>query len=131
MLLCHAPRGEGVLRHGPVALFSLARSSGRQRRIARSMTSPETAAAWRMLRWFVAEADRRPPHLALDNVLTIAEWMEIEQGGRLTEFQARTFAAFLLGAAQLPADTVDPEIAPQWFSPVDEACYAGGKERSV
>jgi len=37
----------------------------------------------------------------------------------------------LLGAAQLPADTVDPEIVPQWFSPADEACYAGGKERSV
>ena len=99
--------------------------------MARSMTSPETAAAWRVLRRFVAEADRRPPHLALDNVLTIAEWMEIEQGGRLTEFQARTFAAFLLGAAQLPADTVDPEIVPQWFSPADEACYAGGEERSV
>ena len=54
--------------------------------MARSMTSPETAAAWRVLRRFVAEADRRPPHLALDNVLTIAEWVEIEQGGRLTEF---------------------------------------------
>jgi len=46
--------------------------------MARSMTSPETAAAWRVLRRFVAEADRRPPHLALDNALTIAEWMEIE-----------------------------------------------------
>jgi hypothetical protein len=84
-----------------------------------------------VLRRFVAEADQRPPHLALDNVLTIAEWMEIEPGGRLTEFQARTFAAFLLGAAQLPADTVDPEIVPRWFSPADEACYAGGKARSV
>ena len=65
--------------------------------MALSMTSPETAAAWHVLRRFVAEADRRPPHLALDRLLTIAEWMEIEQGGRLTEFQACTFAAFLLG----------------------------------
>jgi len=96
--------------------------------MALSMTSPETAAAWHVLRRFVAEADRRPPHLALDRLLTIAEWMEIEQGGRLTEFQARTVAAFLLGAAQLPADAVDPEIEPQWLSPADEACYAGQQE---
>ena len=54
--------------------------------MALSMTSPETAAAWHVLRRFVAEADRRPPHLALDRLLTIAEWVEIEQGGRLTEF---------------------------------------------
>jgi hypothetical protein len=65
--------------------------------MARLVTSPETAAAWHLLRRFVAEANRRPPHLALDSLLTIAEWMEIEQGGRLTEFQACTFAAFLLG----------------------------------
>ena len=97
--------------------------------MARSMTSPETAAAWRVLRRFVAEADRRPPHLALDSLLTIAEWMEIEQGGPLTEFQARTFAAFLLGAERLPADAVDPEIEPQWLSPADEACYAGGQDQ--
>ena len=54
--------------------------------MGRSMTSPETAAAWRVLRRFVAEADGRQPHLALDSLLTIVEWMEIEQGGRLTEF---------------------------------------------
>jgi hypothetical protein len=93
------------------------------------MTSPETAAAWRVLRRFVAEADGRQPHLALDSLLTIVEWMEIEQGGRLTEFQARTFAAFLLGAERLPADAVDPQIVPQWFSPADEARYAGGQAR--
>jgi hypothetical protein len=97
--------------------------------MARSMTSPETAAAWRVLRRFVANAGRRPPHLALDSLLTIAEWMEIEQGERLTEFQVRTFAAFLLGAEQLPADAVDPEIVPRWFSPADEACYAGQQDR--
>jgi len=97
--------------------------------MGRSMTSPETAAAWRVLRRFVAEADGRQPHLALDSLLTIVEWMEIEQGGRLTEFQARTFAAFLLGAERLPADAVDPQIVPQWFSPADEARYAGGQAR--
>jgi hypothetical protein len=61
--------------------------------MARSMTSPETTAALHVLRRFVAEANRRPPHLALDSLLTIAEWMEIEQGGRLTEFQARIDAS--------------------------------------
>ena len=49
--------------------------------MGRSMTSPETAAAWRVLRRFVAEADGRQPHLALDSLLTTAEWMEVEQGG--------------------------------------------------
>ena len=53
---------------------------------------------------------------------------ENEQCERLTEFQARTFAAFLLGAEQLPADAVDPEIVPHWLSRADEACYAGGEE---
>jgi hypothetical protein len=96
--------------------------------MVRLTTSAETAAAWRVLRRFVAEADRRPPHVALDSLLTIAERMEIEQGGRLTEFQARTFAAFLLGAEQLPADAVDPDIVPQWFSPADEARYADGQD---
>jgi hypothetical protein len=97
--------------------------------MARSMTSPETATAWRVLRRSAAEADRPPPHLALDSLLTIAERMEIEQGGRRTEFQARTFAAFLLDAAQLPADAVDPQIVPQWFSSSDEARYAGGQDQ--
>jgi hypothetical protein len=62
---------------------------------------------------FAAEADRRPPHLAIDSLLTVAERMEREQGGRLAKFQARTFAAFLLGAERLPPDAADPDIAPK------------------
>jgi hypothetical protein len=85
---CCATRGRGSGACGIVA-----GSSGRQRRMVRSMTSPETATAWRVLRRFVAEADRRPPHLALESPLTIAEWKEIGQGGRMTEFQARTIAS--------------------------------------
>jgi hypothetical protein len=35
-------------------------------------------------------------HVAVDSLLMIAQRMEREQGGRLTEFQVRTSAAFLL-----------------------------------
>jgi hypothetical protein len=39
--------------------------------------------------------------------------------------------AAALGAEQLPADVVDPDIVPQPFSPADGACNAGGKETFV
>ena len=50
---------------------------------------------------------------------------ENEQCERLTEFQARTFAAFLLDAEQLPTDAVDPEIVPHWLSRADEGEQEG------
>ena len=75
---------------------------------------------------FIAEADQREPHIALDSLLTIAERMEREQGGRLTEMQVRTFAAFLLGAAKLPADATAPEVAPEWLTEADAERYAEG-----
>ena len=86
--------------------------------MARSMTSPETAAAWRVLRRFVAEANRRPPHLALDSLLTIAEWMEVEQGGAADRVPG--------ARSQLSANVVDSEIVPRWLSQADETRYAGG-----
>ena len=79
-----------------------------------------------VLETILAEADRRAPHVAVDSLLMIAQRMEREQGGRLTEFQVRTFAAFLLGAQRLPADAADPDIAPEWLVPKDAERYAEG-----
>jgi hypothetical protein len=77
-----------------------------------------TTFAISVLETFIRDADRRPPHCAVDRVLTMTHRMELEQG-RLTDFQARVAAAFLLGAAKLPADVADPEIVPEWLTPED------------
>lgn len=85
--------------------------------------SPATARAISIIATFIREADMRPPHWAVNNVLTIAEQMERNQGGRLTGLQVRVFAAFLLGAAKLPADLLDPEVIPEWLDPEDAEQY--------
>ena len=91
------------------------------------MAQPGTMAAWDVMQRFIAEAEDRAPHLAIDSLLQIAERLERDQGGRLTEFQVRAFAAFLLGAAKLPADVVDPDnLEPQWFAADDAELYASG-----
>lgn len=87
------------------------------------MTSA-TMIALSILETYIREAEGRPPHCAIDGVLTIAERMEREQGGRLTELQARVFAAFLLGASKLPPDVVDPDVVPEWLTPEDAERFA-------
>lgn len=88
--------------------------------------SPVTVLGMSILETFIREADGRAPHCAVDSLLTIAERMEREQGGRLTDLQVRTFAAFLLGAAKLPADAAEPEIVPEWLTEADARRYAEG-----
>jgi hypothetical protein len=92
---------------------------------ALSMT-PETMQATAIMETFIREADGREPHCAVDSLLGVAERMERQQGGRLTEFQVRVFAAFLLGAARLPPDVTDPDVVPEWLSPDDAQLYADG-----
>ena len=53
----------------------------------------------------------------------MAQRMELDQGGRLTDFQARTFAALLLGAQRHPPGAADPEIVPEWLTPEDAARF--------
>lgn len=90
--------------------------------------SPETLAAVAIVERFIREADAgRAPHIAIDSLLLIAERMERDQGGRLTDMQVRTFAAFLLGAERLPADMADPEIVPEWLTEADAERYAEGQ----
>ena len=50
------------------------------------------------------------------------------QGGRLTDFQVRTLAAFLLAAQKLPADAAgeDPAIVPEWLCDEDAERYGMG-----
>jgi hypothetical protein len=88
--------------------------------------SAVTTMAAAILQQFVDDAAGRPPHVALDSLLAIAERMERDQGGRLTEFQARVFAAFLLSAARLPAHVADPVLEPEWLMPEDAERYAEG-----
>jgi hypothetical protein len=82
-----------------------------------------TTFAVSLLEQFIRDADRRPPHCAVDRVLGMAQRMELDQGGRLTDFQARTFAALLLGAQRHPPDAVDPDVVPEWLSPEDAARF--------
>jgi hypothetical protein len=86
------------------------------------MATPTKRAA-SIMKKFIREADRRPPHGAIDYILTLAERMEREQGGRLTEFQIRVAAAFLLAAAKLPPDVDDPHIVPEWLTAEDAELY--------
>lgn len=85
-----------------------------------------TTMAHSIVQTFLAEAGRRPPHCAVDRLLTIGHRREIEQGGRLTEFQLRSLAAFLLGAQKLPPDAADPDLAvvPEWLCDEDAERYA-------
>lgn len=80
--------------------------------------SAVTTLAVSILETFIREAGQRAPHCAVDGVLTIAERMERDQGGRLTDLQARVFAAFLLGASKLPPDVADADVVPEWLMPV-------------
>jgi hypothetical protein len=82
-----------------------------------------TTFAVSLLEQFIRDADRRPPHCAVDRVLGMAQRMELDQGGRLTDFQARTFAALLLGAQRHPPGAADPEIVPEWLTPEDAARF--------
>jgi hypothetical protein len=90
------------------------------------MAQPGTMAAWDVLQRFIAEAEHRAPHLAIDSLLQIAARLERDQSGRLTEFQVRAFAAFLLGAAKLPAGLINSDIEPQWIVPSDAELYGSG-----
>jgi hypothetical protein len=83
-----------------------------------------TTFAASVLEAFIREADTRPPHCAVDGLLTMAQRVERDQGGRLTELQVRVFAAFLLGASKLPPDATDPVVVPEWLSPEDAERFA-------
>jgi hypothetical protein len=85
-----------------------------------------TTLAHSIVQTFIAEADARPPHCALDRLLAVGHRMELEQGGRLTDFQVRTLAAWLLGAQKLPADAAGEDLAivPEWLSDDDATRYA-------
>jgi hypothetical protein len=72
-----------------------------------------TAEAWRVLTRFIAEAPARPPHMPIDGLLHLGEALEHDQG-RLTEFQVRVLAAFLLAAADMAPDERHPEFKPRW-----------------
>lgn len=98
----------------------------RQHLLEDEVMAGETRIALVVFQQFADDAARRAPHVAVDSLLQIAERMERDQGGRLTEFQVRTFAAFLLGAARLPAHVADPEIAPEWLTAEDADRYAAG-----
>jgi hypothetical protein len=85
--------------------------------------SNETFRATELLDSLIAEADQRPPHIALDSLLIIAERTALQQGGRLSDLQTRVFAALLLGAAKLPAELADPKIQPEWLTAADRQWF--------
>jgi hypothetical protein len=43
----------------------------------------------------------------------VSHTQELDQGGRLTDFWVRTFAALLLGAQWHPPNTADPDVVPE------------------
>ena len=85
-----------------------------------------TTMAHSIVETFIADADRRPPHCAVDRLLAVGQRMELEQGGRLTEFQVRSLAAWLLGAQKLPPDAAGADLAivPEWLCDEDAERYA-------
>jgi hypothetical protein len=90
-----------------------------------------TTMAFSILETFIRDADQRPPHCAVDRVLGMAQRIELDQGGRLTETQVRMFAALLLGAQRHPPDAADPDVVPEWLSPEDAARFEAETARAL
>src|SRR3954470_9147696 len=87
-----------------------------------------TQEAMALISRMVRAATHGPPHRAVDGVimsyLAIAERL----GGAVPRDEMiRTTAAFLRGAAKLPADADDAAIEPEWLLPEDHAWW----ERSL
>ncbi|HEU0218949.1 MAG TPA: hypothetical protein VFQ90_19995 [Stellaceae bacterium] len=82
-----------------------------------------TAEAIGVLDRFADTAPSRPPHLAIDSVLQIADRLALDQGGKLTDLQCRAIAGYLLAAEDLPPDA-DVKLAPRWIWPPDAEAWA-------